>query len=165
MSDIKADEVIDLKGLNCPMPMLKTKKALQGTAQTQLVIVAAPAGTLRRLRCRPGRKQIASHLVEQRGLGRLIETPTYPAPQFCHTSPGAGNQPSLHPGITRPLQLENHRDLYPRQFQATHKNPKSPGQSQHRLAQTSVYLPKLYPINPTSWVYTYVSCHKSKSPS
>ena len=30
MSDITVDEVVDLKGLNCPMPMLKTKKALQG---------------------------------------------------------------------------------------------------------------------------------------
>jgi tRNA 2-thiouridine synthesizing protein A len=28
MSDITADEVADLKGLNCPMPVLKTKKAL-----------------------------------------------------------------------------------------------------------------------------------------
>ena len=30
MSDIIVDEIVDLKGLNCPMPMLKTKKALQG---------------------------------------------------------------------------------------------------------------------------------------
>jgi tRNA 2-thiouridine synthesizing protein A len=28
MSDITPDEVVDLKGLNCPMPVLKTKKAL-----------------------------------------------------------------------------------------------------------------------------------------
>jgi tRNA 2-thiouridine synthesizing protein A len=28
MSDITPDEVADLKGLNCPMPVLKTKKAL-----------------------------------------------------------------------------------------------------------------------------------------
>ncbi len=32
MSDIIVDEIVDLKGLNCPMPMLKTKKALQGAA-------------------------------------------------------------------------------------------------------------------------------------
>ena len=31
MTDYTPDEVIDLKGLNCPMPMLKTKKALQNT--------------------------------------------------------------------------------------------------------------------------------------
>lgn len=28
MADIKADYVIDTKGLNCPMPVLKTKKAI-----------------------------------------------------------------------------------------------------------------------------------------
>ena len=28
MSDITPDEIADLKGLNCPMPVLKTKKAL-----------------------------------------------------------------------------------------------------------------------------------------
>jgi tRNA 2-thiouridine synthesizing protein A len=32
MNDITIDEIVDLKGLNCPMPMLKTKKALQGAA-------------------------------------------------------------------------------------------------------------------------------------
>ncbi len=29
MSDITPDTVADLKGLNCPMPVLKTKKALE----------------------------------------------------------------------------------------------------------------------------------------
>jgi len=37
MSDIIADEVVDLKGLNCPMPMLKTKKALQGAAAGRIM--------------------------------------------------------------------------------------------------------------------------------
>ena len=32
MNDITVDQIVDLKGLNCPMPMLKTKKALQGAA-------------------------------------------------------------------------------------------------------------------------------------
>lgn len=32
MNDMTIDEIVDLKGLNCPMPMLKTKKALQGAA-------------------------------------------------------------------------------------------------------------------------------------
>ena len=31
MSDIAFDELVDLKGLNCPMPVLKTKKALDKT--------------------------------------------------------------------------------------------------------------------------------------
>ena len=37
MSDIIVDEVVDLKGLNCPMPMLKTKKALQGAASGRIL--------------------------------------------------------------------------------------------------------------------------------
>ncbi len=28
MSDIKADRIIDCRGLNCPLPILKTKKAI-----------------------------------------------------------------------------------------------------------------------------------------
>jgi tRNA 2-thiouridine synthesizing protein A len=39
MNDIKADEVIDLKGLNCPMPMLRTKKALQNAAAGKILQV------------------------------------------------------------------------------------------------------------------------------
>ncbi|MBF0472452.1 MAG: sulfurtransferase TusA family protein [Nitrospirae bacterium] len=30
MADVKADQVLDTKGMNCPMPVLKTKKALDG---------------------------------------------------------------------------------------------------------------------------------------
>ena len=37
MSDITVDEIVDLKGLNCPMPMLKTKKALQGAAAGRIM--------------------------------------------------------------------------------------------------------------------------------
>ena len=39
MSDIIVDEIVDLKGLNCPMPMLKTKKALQGAAAGRIIQV------------------------------------------------------------------------------------------------------------------------------
>ena len=39
MSDITPDEVIDLKGLSCPMPMLKTKKALQNTESGKILQV------------------------------------------------------------------------------------------------------------------------------
>lgn len=39
MTDITPDEVVDLKGLNCPMPMLKTKKALQGAASGKILQV------------------------------------------------------------------------------------------------------------------------------
>ena len=39
MNDIIVDEIVDLKGLNCPMPMLKTKKALQGAAAGRIMQV------------------------------------------------------------------------------------------------------------------------------
>jgi tRNA 2-thiouridine synthesizing protein A len=39
MNEIKADEVIDLKGFNCPMPMLKTKKALQNAPSGKILQV------------------------------------------------------------------------------------------------------------------------------
>ena len=39
MNDITVDEIVDLKGLNCPMPMLKTKKALQGAASGRIMQV------------------------------------------------------------------------------------------------------------------------------
>ncbi len=39
MSAITADETVDLKGLNCPMPMLKTKKALQAAAAGKILKV------------------------------------------------------------------------------------------------------------------------------
>jgi tRNA 2-thiouridine synthesizing protein A len=30
LNSVKADEFLDARGLSCPMPMLKTKKTLQG---------------------------------------------------------------------------------------------------------------------------------------
>ncbi len=36
---IKADETLDLRGLSCPMPMLKTKKKLKGMAKGQILEV------------------------------------------------------------------------------------------------------------------------------
>ena len=39
MSSITPDEVADLKGLNCPMPVLKTKKALDNLAGGKIIRV------------------------------------------------------------------------------------------------------------------------------
>ncbi len=39
MADIKSDEVLDTKGLNCPMPVIKTKKALDGIQAGQVLEV------------------------------------------------------------------------------------------------------------------------------
>lgn len=41
MTKIKADLVIDAKGLVCPMPVLKTKKALDGISPGQILEVIA----------------------------------------------------------------------------------------------------------------------------
>lgn len=45
MDDIKADVILDVKGLTCPTPVLKTKKAIDGmsSGQTLAVIATDPA--------------------------------------------------------------------------------------------------------------------------
>ena len=45
MADIKVDKTLDAKGLHCPMPVLKTKKALDEMAAGQIleVITSDPA--------------------------------------------------------------------------------------------------------------------------
>jgi tRNA 2-thiouridine synthesizing protein A len=45
MARIKADLLLDVKGLTCPMPVLKTKKAIDGmgSGQTLEVIATDPA--------------------------------------------------------------------------------------------------------------------------
>jgi tRNA 2-thiouridine synthesizing protein A len=39
MSDIKPDKTIDLKGLNCPIPVIKTKKAIESIEKGQVILV------------------------------------------------------------------------------------------------------------------------------
>lgn len=39
MSDVKPDKTADLKGLNCPMPVIKTKKAMDELAKGQVLRV------------------------------------------------------------------------------------------------------------------------------
>jgi tRNA 2-thiouridine synthesizing protein A len=41
MTDITPDQVLDCKGLNCPMPVLKTKKSLDGIESGQILEVQA----------------------------------------------------------------------------------------------------------------------------
>ncbi len=45
MSESRADMILDVKGLSCPMPVLKTKKAIDGMGfgQTLEVIATDPA--------------------------------------------------------------------------------------------------------------------------
>jgi len=39
MSDVKADVILDTKGMNCPMPVIKTKKAIDGLQSGQILEV------------------------------------------------------------------------------------------------------------------------------
>lgn len=41
MDDIKADVILDVKGLTCPMPVLRTKKAIDGMGSGQILEVFA----------------------------------------------------------------------------------------------------------------------------
>ncbi len=41
MTAMKADVVLDTKGMNCPMPVLKTKKAIDGLQSGQVLEVLA----------------------------------------------------------------------------------------------------------------------------
>ncbi len=45
MDEMKADVILDVKGLTCPMPVLKTKQAIDGmdSGQTLEVIATDPA--------------------------------------------------------------------------------------------------------------------------
>lgn len=45
MAETKADVILDVKGLTCPMPVLKTKKAIDGmgSGQNLEVITSDPA--------------------------------------------------------------------------------------------------------------------------
>ena len=38
-ADIKFDQVLDAKGLSCPLPILKTKKAVEGLTKGQVLKV------------------------------------------------------------------------------------------------------------------------------
>lgn len=46
MDDIKADQTLDARGLSCPMPVLKTKKAIESLKSGQVLeILGTDPGT------------------------------------------------------------------------------------------------------------------------
>ena len=47
MAEIKADMEIDVKGMNCPRPLLKTKQALEGMKAGQILMVVCTDATTR----------------------------------------------------------------------------------------------------------------------
>ena len=63
-----ADQELDTRGLNCPLPILKAKKALAGLTSGQLLkVVSTDPGSLRDFQafCR----QSGNDLVEQETVG------------------------------------------------------------------------------------------------
>lgn len=59
---------IDTRGLNCPLPILKAKKALSDMASGQLLkVVATDAGSLRDFQAFA--RQTGNELVEQQTVG------------------------------------------------------------------------------------------------
>jgi tRNA 2-thiouridine synthesizing protein A len=62
------DQELDTRGLNCPLPILKAKKALTAMQSGQLLrVVATDAGSLRDFAAFA--KQTGNELVEQQTLG------------------------------------------------------------------------------------------------
>ena len=46
MEDVKPDQTLDARGLSCPMPVLKTKKAIETLQSGQILeIMSTDAGT------------------------------------------------------------------------------------------------------------------------
>jgi tRNA 2-thiouridine synthesizing protein A len=64
MTTMNADHELDVRGLNCPMPILKTKKALAEVASGQtLRVTATDPGSLRDFQAFA--RQTGHELVEQ----------------------------------------------------------------------------------------------------
>lgn len=62
------DKEIDTRGLNCPLPILKAKKALAELVSGQVLkVVATDAGSLRDFQAFA--KQTGNELIEQETLG------------------------------------------------------------------------------------------------
>ena len=63
------DKEIDTRGLNCPLPILKAKKALADMQSGQLLrVLATDAGSMRDFQAFA--KQTGNELVEQTGQGQ-----------------------------------------------------------------------------------------------
>ena len=65
---MQTDKEIDTRGLNCPLPILKAKKALADMASGQLLkVLATDSGSLRDFQAFA--KQTGNELVEQQTVG------------------------------------------------------------------------------------------------
>ncbi len=67
----KVDAEVDARGLNCPLPILKAKKALAGMASGQLLrVLATDPGSVRDFQAFA--RQTGNELVEQRQDGDVL---------------------------------------------------------------------------------------------
>lgn len=65
------DAEVDARGLNCPLPILKAKKALAGMQSGQILrVLATDAGSLRDFQAFS--RQTGNELVEQKREGETI---------------------------------------------------------------------------------------------
>lgn len=65
---MNADKELDARGLNCPLPILKAKKALADMASGQVLrVVATDAGSVRDFQAFA--KQTGNELLEQQTIG------------------------------------------------------------------------------------------------
>jgi tRNA 2-thiouridine synthesizing protein A len=72
MEDIKADVVLDTKGLNCPMPVLKAKKAIDALPQGQILeVISTDPGSKSDIPALL--KRLGHELIETKEEGNVIE--------------------------------------------------------------------------------------------
>ena len=68
MNTMDIDQEVDTRGLNCPLPILKAKKALATMQSGQLLkVVATDTGSIRDFQAFA--KQTGNELVEQQAVG------------------------------------------------------------------------------------------------
>ncbi len=72
MTTMKADVVLDTKGMNCPMPVLKTKKAIDGLQSGQVLeVLATDKGSISDIPALL--KRLGHELLETKEEGGIIE--------------------------------------------------------------------------------------------
>ncbi len=72
MSAIKPDVVLDTKGMNCPMPVLKTKKAIDGLQSGQVLeVISTDKGSISDIPALL--KRLGHELLETKEDGGVIE--------------------------------------------------------------------------------------------
>jgi tRNA 2-thiouridine synthesizing protein A len=75
ISDIKPDGILDVKGLTCPMPLLKTKKALKGMNTGQILeVLGTDPGSKNDIPefCRKGGNELLAMTDDDQGVTRYF---------------------------------------------------------------------------------------------